>query len=623
MLCRQRRRLVVSVRPTNNGKRMMSLNLKQRILIGVVTVPFLMGGKCTIGTTAEDAVPVLENFAHQTLVMNPVLATEVGYHTHTGPEGTILLDEELGDYSSAGIQARIAFYGEIRNTLNDPEKMPDRTSLKGEMFSDIGVMENRTERALFEWQTRQQYATDPTFYTEILGRALLVPVVQSYAPEGQRAGHITARLQKTPEFLTQAQGNLTSSSALQIQAAKSQVAGLIEMIRTDIPAQMPSASNAEYTAAAQSAVAALNGFNEFLSGLAKTGDWRLGANLFEQKLKVDSALDDLSLEGILAELQADYDEVYDRLIAVARPIHRGIYGNQRPPNDFAMMRDILDIVSDANRLQSEDGAVERIQSDIEAAKAFMLEEELMSFPSGVELSVSQTPSFLRARFPVSAFEGAPVLQPSLGAHFWVSSLPASADRRAVLAKLREYNNFKLQIVAVDALARFLQSSVSATGDPDMTDVTRLIRNVDGNHAYISGWNVYTVDSTMEYGYNSGNQNFQLNWLKYKLEFLASAMLDIKLHTQNMSVQDAEKMLRERVFMEDGAVSSAVQTIQLNPTSLAIAYVGSKQWIRVRNRYQEVTTDFSLGSFHAKALSAGPLPPYELVYLTTDGEGRLE
>src|SRR5690606_10959857 len=121
---------------------------------------------------------------------------------------------------------------------------PERSTMRGELFADVTSMEDRTERALFELQTRQQYTTDPNYYMELLGRALLVPTVQAYAPESARAGHITARLQKVPEFIAQAQQNLTSSSALQIEAAKAQVAGLIDMISEDIPAQMPGASGA-------------------------------------------------------------------------------------------------------------------------------------------------------------------------------------------------------------------------------------------------------------------------------------------------------------------------------------------------------------------------------------------
>lgn len=596
---------------------MMSLNLKRKVLIGAAALMLGTGLGCDVGATSDSLEPIFENFARQPLAMNPITATGVGYHTHAVEgEAAIQLDEELGDYSAAGIQARITYYGGIRNELNNKDAIPERDTLGGDLWTNYGAIEDRIERALFEWQTRQQYATDPVFYTELLGRGLLVPVIDEYASESARAGHITVRLQKAPEFLQQAQGNLTSSSQLQIDAAKSQVTGLIGMIEDVIPAQMPSATGGEYSSAADSAVNALNEFRVFLDGLGTTGDWRMGANLFEGKLRADSNREDINLNTVLQELQADYDEVYDQLIEVARPIHRGIYGSQRPPTDYAMMRDILDIVSDDNRLRSEDGMVARIEENIEAARAFMQEEELMSFPEGVELSVSQTPAFLRTRYPVSAFIGTPVLNPSLGAHFWLSPLPAGSSRGAQLAKLREFNNFKLQIVAVDAFGSYLQSAIGATGDPDMTETSRLIRNVDGNRAYTSGWSYYTVDSTMEYGYHASDANFQLNWLKYKLEFLANAMLDIQLHTQNLSEQDARTMLQRQVFMETGAVASAVRTIQLNPTNSAIAYIGSKEWIRVRQAYQEETTDFSLGSFHGKALGAGALPAQELIYVTT-------
>lgn len=596
---------------------MMSLNLKQRIMFGAVALAVATGFGCAVGAVPESLDPIFDDFAHQPLVMNPVVATEAGYHEHTGADGsTVQLDEMWGDYSAAGIQARVAYYGSVRSQLNNKDVIPEREKLRSVRWSSYGATEDRIERSLFELQTRQQYETDPLFYTDLIGRGLLVPVVEEYASESERAGHVTARLEKLPELLQQAQGNLTSSSQLQIGEARSQVAGLITMIESDIPSELPSATGAEYSAAADDAVAAMNGFSTFLEGLSTSGDWRMGSNLFEEKLKVDSSRDDISLNSVLEELQADYDEVYDQLIEVARPIHRGIYGSQRPPTDYAMMRDILDIVSDDNRLRSEDGMVARIEENIEKGKAFMQEEELMAFPQGVELTVSQTPTFLRTRYPVSAFFGAPVLHPDNGAHFWLSPLPAGASRGAQLAKLREFNNFKLQIVAINAFGSYLQSAISATGDPELDEVSKLIRNVNGNRAIKDGWSHYTVDSTMEYGYEERNANFQLNWLKYKLEFLANAMLDIQLHTQGLSEQDARTMLQRQVFMESGAVASAVRTIQLNPTSSAIAYIGSGEWVRVRQEYQTQTNDFSLGSFHTKALSAGPVPAEELLYLTT-------
>ncbi len=601
----------------------MDFTAKRKLALLIPAVGLVWWG-CSIGNQAAEVLPPLyKEFATRPLVMDPVSATEAGYHEHKGSgEGaeTVNLDQQLGDYSAAGIKQRIDFYQDFESRLHSEKTSVDREKLKSDLWVNFGVVENRIARALFEWRTRKQYDTDPNFYLEILGRALFEPLILNYAPADERYGDIIARLGKVPDFLSQAQGNLQSSSDLQIHAAKGQITDLISLVKSDIPAQLPSSLSGQYEGPSGAAITALEGFSTYLDGLSTSGDWRMGSALFEEKLKVDSSLQDISLDKVLADLQTEYDQVYKDLIEAARPIHRSIYGNQRPPSEYALMRDILDIVSDENRLRSEDGMVDAVVKDIDQVKAFMQSEELLPFPQDVDLSVSETPAFLRGRFPVTAFQAPPTLDPQLGAEFWITRLPNSADRGAVLAKLREYNNFKLKIVAVDAFARYVQAALSRTGIPDTT--TRLIRNVDGNRAYTRGWAIYVIDSTMDLGFNSGDNQFKMNWLKYKLEFLASAILDIKLHTQNMPVDEAETMLQRQVFMETGAIASALRSIQLNPTDNALAYIGAQQWRRVRAAYQEATTDFSYSSFHGKALRAGPLPPKELVYVTTDAQGSL-
>lgn len=586
--------------------------------------------RCDVGNTYEVVVPpLLDEFAHKPLSLDPIAAMEAGYHVYTDgadEEGgaSVELGGLLGDYSAAGIQERISFYRDFDARLHGEKTSVPRNDIRDrDMWANFGVVENRVQRSLYVWETRQQHVSDPNFYVEILGRALFGPLVLNYASADERYGHIVSRLEKVPEFLSQAQGNLQSSSTLQIDSAKSQVAGLVSLVQNDISEQLPDSLRGRYDAAAPGAVNALQDFSTFLDALSSGLDWRLGSALFEGKLKVDSASDDIDLDATLSELQTEYDAVYKSLLETARPIHRKIYGNQRPPSEFALMRDILDIVSDDNRLRSEDQMVDRIVEYIGEAKKFMQSQELLPFPDSVQLSVSQTPGFLRSRFPVSAFLAPPTLNPSSGAEFWLSPLSDGASRNALLAKLREYNNFKLRIVAVDAFARFTQAALSATGEPESSETTRLIRNVDPNRAYTRGWVWYLVDSTIDLGFNAGSPEFKMNWLKYKLEFLANAILDIKLHTQGMSEADARTMLERQVFVEKGAVPSAVRSIQLNPTDSAIAYLGAKKWQIVRDRYQEITTDFSYSSFHGKALRAGPLPPAESVYITTNGEGKLE
>lgn len=554
--------------------------------------------------------------AHDALALDPVQATIAGYHVHqTGGEGeeagpSIALDEQFGDYSAAGVQARVDLFRSIQAGMS-PEADPPvalRENMKGLRWADAAAMEERIARTFFRWEKLQPHVHNPNFYVSLIGNGLSTPLVSDYAAEGERAGHVVARLEKLPALIDQAKGNLTGSSELRISAAVEGTRGLINLIRNDLPAL--AGSQGGFEAASSAAVASLEGFVSFLQNdLSSSEDWRLGESLFTEKVKVDTAVD-VDLTEVLSQLQAEFDDTYAKLIETAKPIHRKIYGGQRAPSDFALMRDILDVVSDDNRLRDGSGLVSRTQENIENVKEFMREEDVVETLSA-PLKISSTPPFLRAANPVTAFLPPPTLDSEKGAQYWITPIPANWSRAQTLAKLREYNNYKLQVVALDGYAQYVASVL--TGEVE-NEVSRLLRNVDPNQGYMKGWNWYLTDYSIELDYGAGSAEFKLNWFKYKLEVLASAILDIKLHTQNMSTGDAAEMLRREVFMEAGAVDSAVRNIQLNPTQAAITFIGSKEWLKIRQEYQDDTTDFSLTSFHGKALRVGPLPAHEVAYI---------
>ena len=584
-----------------------------------------LAAACDVGPVADRILPpLLREFAYQPLVFSPVTATAVGYHQHAvggGAEGapaeTLDLDQMLDDYSPEAVQSQIDYYRDFDQRLHDEAGGGiAREKVSGGYWVDYGVVENRVARALFRLEKEQPHLHDPNFYVELLGRGLFAPMTLEYASETDRFQDLIARLEKLPAFFETAKSNLTSASALRINAAKAETEGLVNLIRNDIPPRLPAGLKSSLDTASQAAIPALEQYRTFLNDeLPSRGevDWRFGGDMFAEALQAYGSVEP-DLSGLLEELQADFDKTYEQLMQTAQPIHRSIYGGQRAPNDYALMRDILDVVSDENRQQSSDTFRDRIDEYLGDVRAFMQNEEAVPQPT-IALRVEETPPYLRSRFPVGAFSSPPLLAPDEGGDYWITPIPSNWSRRDSLAKLREYNNFKLKIVAVDAYARYVQAALSAA-NPDQ--ISRLLRNVDGNRAYTRGWVWYLVDSTMNLGFEANRQQFQLNWFKYKLEFLASSILDIRLHTENMELDEAREMLQRRVFMESGAIDSALRSIQLAPTEFALAYVGAKEWLRVRGFYQEETTDFSLSSFHGKALQAGPMPAEELGYLTTNG-----
>ena len=94
------------------------------------------------------------------------------------------------------------------------------------------------------------------------------------------------------------------------------------------------------------------------------------------------------------------------------------------------------------------------------------------------------------------------------------------------------------------------------------------------------------------------------------------ILDIRMHTMDMSDDDATALLREQAFQETEEIRGKILRAKLTSTQLPLYYHGWREWVRVRDHYQNETTDFSPTSFHDKALRNGAAPLPEIGYITS-------
>src|ERR1700691_3710262 len=75
---------------------------------------------------------VVDDFVFGSLALSPVTASTVGYHRHHGE----MLEDELDDFSAAGIQAQIKLQRDIEARI---DKL-DAKALNTEQRADIEVM---------------------------------------------------------------------------------------------------------------------------------------------------------------------------------------------------------------------------------------------------------------------------------------------------------------------------------------------------------------------------------------------------------------------------------------------------------------------------------------------------
>jgi uncharacterized protein (DUF885 family) len=536
-------------------------------------------------TTATDFEKLTDDFLYGILALSPVAATQAGYHEHNGVE----LDEQLDDFSTAGMEAQRRFYEGLTTRINSL----DAVSLDKEQQADLDIMKNQLNLAMLELTTIQSYKHNPTVYVELAGNALFTPYMLNYASKERRFQQITRRLEKIPALLEQARANLTDAPEVWNRVAREENDGTIGLIDKTLRAEVPDAQKEDYGRAAQGALTALRDFDAYLEkDLSKrTSDWRLGREKYARKCEAVLSTGKTP-EQLLAEAEASLKTTRDELDMLARP---------------KTARQALDDI--AKQHATPDTYMAEAKQSLAKATAFVREKGLLTLPPRANLEVIDTPEFLRGIYAVGGFNAAPPLEPELGAFYWLTPIPTTWTKDRVESKLREYNKYGIEHLTIhEAMpGHYVQLEYANDVQPKSR---RLLRNVFGNGPYVEGWGVYAQQLMTDQGYLDNDPGLRFTLLKQLLRVLANTILDVRLQTMGMTDQQALDLMINDTYQEKEEATAKLQRAQLSSCQLPMYFAGWKGWLQVRDSYRQRRGDaFTLREFHERALkeSAVPLP----------------
>jgi uncharacterized protein (DUF885 family) len=529
---------------------------------------------------APDFEALSREFAYSSLALSPVAATAQGYHRHQG----VLLDEELDDFSAAGVDRALRFY---RGWMQRTDRL-DAAQLDAEQRADLQIIRNAIGLALLDLQSLQSYRHNPTAYVELIGNALFTPYKLDYAPKATRFGHIIKRMEKIPRLIGQARTNLTDAPPIWIQVAREENAGNVELIDQTLRAQVPAPQKAAYEVAAGRALMALHGFDAFLEQTLSQHPrpWQLGPEAYREKCEYELELG-RTPEQLLAAAESDLQATRDQMARLAAPLS---------------VPEALDQV--ARRHTTPERYLAQARQTLQQATDFVQARGLVTLPAANHLEVIETPTFMRGIYAVGGFDPAPALAPQLGAFYWVTPIPADWPPERVESKLREYNDFGIQQLTIhEAMpGHYVQFDYANRLQPAGR---RLLRTLYGNGPYVEGWAVYTQQMMVDEGYLDGDQALRLTWLKQLLRSAANTILDVRLQTMGMTDQQALDLMTHDAFQEPQEAVAKLQRAKLSSCQLATYYAGWKGWLEIRDQYrQHHPGDFSLAGFHERALREG-------------------
>ena len=255
----------------------------------------------------------------------------------------------------------------------------------------------------------------------------------------------------------------------------------------------------------------------------------------------------------------------------------------------------------AKTIQENHPSLDRVlpayQKAMEAARQFVKERNLVSFPPKEELHVVHTPEFRRHEIPFAAYLSPSPKDPDQVGYYYVT--PVSDDDL-----LREHNWVGLENTSVHESypGHHLQFSV-ANSIPAASTLPRLMNE---SSVFYEGWALYCEQLMQEQGFLKSKEH-RFVMLKDRLWRALRIIIDVKTQTGKMTYDEAaEVMVRELHFPRAQACGD-LNWYSQSPSGPMGYALGWSMINRLRDREQQrLDTKFNLREFHDTLLSAGSI-----------------
>ncbi|MGN6397621.1 MAG: DUF885 domain-containing protein [Mucilaginibacter sp.] len=540
----------------------------------------------------DAAFAVYENsFLEGLWKLDPNWATSVGYHKYDSlllvPDNK--LRDKLVTYAKVQIDSLSRF--EV-NTLNESNRI------------DYRIMQNQME--LLEWKLQQlkEYQWNPASYN-VTGTFAYI-LNEHYEPLAQRLRHFYQKMANIPAYYKEAEKQIKNPVAELTSLAINQHIGGIGIFEKDFAdslkkTNIPAAEQKQMMSRAKTSADAIKAYAEWLKALKneKPHSFRLGKELYEAKFKY--------------EIQSDFtaQQIYNSAVERKKYLHREMakiskklwpkyFGNAPVPADsLELISKVIDTLS-AKHAEPADFQ-SAIEKEIPKLTAFVKTKDLVTLDPSKPLIVRREPGYM------SGVAGASMSSPGPydkggNSYFNVGSLSGWPTTRAE-SYMREYNNYTLQILCIhEAIPGHYVQLLYANKTPG------LIKSIFGNGAMVEGWAVYSEEMMLDNGFGGDDPEMRLMWYKWHLRSVCNAILDYAVHTQNMTQQDALKLLTHEAFQQQAEAEGKWQRVTVSSVQLDSYYTGYKEIMNLRNDWKKKAGDkYKLKEFNEKFLSYGSAP----------------
>ncbi len=510
----------------------------------------------------------------------PISATERGIHDY---------DYKYTDYSKNSINSEIKKLTKFETRLYKYNK----SVLSSESRINLKLLKSDVDIALQDLKGIKWHKKNPYLYVNEAINGIYLIMASDYAPMSTRVQNIIARLKTAPDLFRQARSNLQNPPPVFIEMAQEMIPTGIDFFRsveTELAGKFPELAQEIHSSAGQ-AIVALQEYSEFLGNIVPgpENSFAIGVEDFNYKLLHQYFLD-YDADSLLKIGEKLFDETkreYENYLAQL---------DVEPLNNDSVY--VIDCIS-------KEDVLDYYRWEVEQTKLFMKEHDIATIPDDFgECKVVETPPFLTNVISSIAYQPPGTFSPVQTGMFYVRPLPANMDEQQREARYRyiQRRGFKGSVVHEAYPGHHFQFvNAARINDP--------VRKWHENACFYEGWALYCEEMMYDQGFYGADKRRYLNILRGVLFRAARIIVDVKLHTGQMSIDEAVEWMANALDRDISWIRVEVKRYAMTPTIQMAYLIGKLQILQMRDDLKaREGENFTLKSFHDRLMTAGSQPP---------------
>src|SRR5213083_309803 len=574
------------------SSRQLAANLLSLVLISLALSLPAAGFAAQTDDTEYEAVA--EAYIKTYLAAHPLEGTALGLHEYDG---------KISDYSRLALDAELSRLRRFDDRLAkfDPAKLSARQSI------DLRILQAAVKKNLFEIQDMSIFERNPMVYARAAD--VNVYIKRNFAPLEDRVRSLVAIESQIPNILIAARTNLDEKLPRPFVELAIQIArGSADFLKKDLVAAVSGLKDEQLRVAFQAANRkAANALSDYATWLERdklpkaTLQFALGEEKFGRFL-AQTELVDLPPQKVLEIGMAQLKAEQEAFAEAAKKID---------PNKPA--------IEVFKQIQSEHPASDKlipdISKDLDKLRKYVVSRRLVGIPSEIRAKVKETPQYLRATSFASMDTPGPFEKRATEAYYYVTPTENNWPEKQKQEWLTAFNYYTSDVVSIHEAypghyVQFLHLNASPASK---------VEKIFGSSAFIEGWAHYCEKMMLDEGYGSAtnstpSEDDVKRAAKYRMAQADEALLrlcrlcvSIKMHTQNMSIDQATKFFQDNCYYEEKPARQEAMRGTFDPGYLNYT-LGKLQILKLRDDYKaQDGEEFSLQKFHNELLNHG-MPP---------------